>query len=170
MKPTTTEMGLNAPQQIIDSHWRVPFTAVFNTRRKIGAFRSEHCDAWPCGKPFLHKHLINVLFPSACIRLSGTTISDLQNSRDPPNTSNCGTSKICWRCGGTHEHIGMAGSHGTAQFRSNLPSKGFWARGLSWCSGAGEGQPVKPRTCRAGGGWVGGECIQPQGHEPNKLE
>ena len=91
--------------------------------------------------------------PSACIRVSGTTISDLQNSRDSPNTSNCGIPKICWSCGGGHEHIGMAASHGTAQFRSNLPSKGFWARGLSRCSGAGVGQPVKSRTYRAGGGW-----------------
>ena len=96
--------------------------------------------------------------PPACIRVSGTTISDLQNSRDSPNTSNCGIPKICWSCGGGHEHIGMAASHGTVQFRSNLPSKGFWARGLSRCSGAGVGQPVKSRTYRAGGGWVGGSA------------
>jgi hypothetical protein len=67
----------------------------------------------------------------------------------------CGVLRNC----GTHKHIGVSASHGTAQFWSNpLPSKGFWARGLSRSSGAGVGQQVKPRTCRAGGVWVRGNA------------
>jgi hypothetical protein len=108
--------------------------------------------------------LTNSFFPPACIRVSGTTIPDLQNSRESPNTSNCGGPQTVMSCGvlrncGTHKHIGVSASHGTAQFWSNpLPSKGFWARGLSRCSGAGVGQQVKPRTCRAGGVWVRGNA------------
>jgi hypothetical protein len=60
---------------------------------------------------------------------------------------------------GTHKHIGVSASHGAVQFWNNsLPSKGFWDRGLSRCSGAGVGQQVKPRTCRAGGVRVRGNA------------
>jgi hypothetical protein len=102
-------------------------------------------------------------------------ISDLQNSRDSPNASNCAGPKTAWSCEvlrncGTHKHIGVAASHGTAQLRSNpLPSKGFCARGLSRCSGAGVGQQVKPRTCRAGGGWVGEGAYSHKATSQQKL-
>ena len=92
------------------------------------------------------------LFPSACIRVSGAKISDLQNSRESPNTSNCGIPKPCRKLGvlrncRTHEHIGMAASHGTGQFRSNpLPSKGFWGRGLSRHKGQGRGNKPSRRS------------------------
>ena len=56
----------------------------------------------------------------------------------------------------THKHTGVAASHGTAQFRSNpVPTKGFGPGGSHGAVGAGVGQQVKPRTCKAGGGWVG---------------
>jgi hypothetical protein len=73
------------------------------------------------------------LFPSACIRVSGTTISDLLNSRESQNSWNCGSPETFWSCGlptncGIQKHIGVAAPHGTAQFRGNpLPSKGFGA-------------------------------------------
>ena len=61
-KPRPQRLRLNAPQQIIDSLCCVPFTATFSKRRQIGALCNEHCDAWQCGKPFLHNHLINSFF------------------------------------------------------------------------------------------------------------
>jgi hypothetical protein len=115
------------------------------------------------------------LFPSACIRVSGATILDLQNSLELPKTSKCGGPKTVWSCKvlrtcGTHKHIGVAASHGTAQFRSNpLSSNGFWARGFSRCCGAGVGQEVKPRTCRAGGGRVGGSAYSHEATSQQKL-
>ena len=98
----------------------------------------------------------------ARIRVSCTTILDLQNSRESPNSWNCRNPKTCWSRGvprncGTQKHIGMAASHGTAQFRSNpVPTKGFGPGGSHGAFGAGAGQQVKPRTCKARGGWVGG--------------
>ena len=64
-------------------------------------------------------------FPSACIRLRATTISDLQTSWESPNTSNCGSPNIFWSCEvlrncGIHKHIGVAASHGTAQIQQTL--------------------------------------------------
>jgi hypothetical protein len=45
--------------------------------------------------------------------VSGTTISDLQNSLESPNTLKCGGPKTVWSCEvlricGTHKHLGVA--------------------------------------------------------------
>jgi hypothetical protein len=96
------------------------------------------------------------------MRVSGTTISDLQNSLESPDTSKCGGPKIVWSC----EVLRTCGTHNThwsgcIPWNCAIPKqpssiKRIWARGLSRCCGAGVGQQVKPRTCRAGGGWWGG--------------
>jgi hypothetical protein len=118
--------------------------------------------------------LMLVLEVVACIRVSCTTILDLQNSKESQNSWNCGSPQTFWsrrvpRNCGTQKHIGMAASHGTAQFRSNpVPTKGFGPGGFHGAVGVGMEQQVKPRTCKAGGGWVGGDYRRPQGHEQTK--
>jgi hypothetical protein len=49
------------------------------------------------------------VFPPPCIPVSGTTRSDLLNSLESPNTSNCGNPNTFWSFGvlrncGTHRH------------------------------------------------------------------
>ena len=102
------------------------------------------------------------VFPSACIRARATTISELQNSKESPNTSNCGSPNIFWSCEvlrncGTHKHIGMAASHGTAQFQKILfhtmdfgPGGSHGAVGQEWGN-----QSSRGRAGLEGDGWGG---------------
>jgi hypothetical protein len=85
---------------------------------------------------------------------------DLQNSREAQKSSNCGFRK----------HFGAAGFLGIADFRNTLEwrhhmelrnseailshPRALAPGGSHGAVGAGVGQQIKPRTCKAGAEWV----------------